>query len=219
MENKPLRNLYLMGAVLAVLCLCFVVLPPLFGAMKDVSSAKAGQKDLTCVGMALTDLPQGLDFKLRGQTGSCDSYLNLDLTAKPQRCYQVMASTDDKSLLLLNAIWEYPPDMDAQVQYAYASLVAQKPVDSFDLEIGLPPGIAFGDQSTRSRLSLQRPFRLASLMNAKSVIYADSVYWRSGKWLMRITSLDSQGSSRVDLIGLAHMIQLRLTVENVCMSQ
>ena len=130
-----------------------------------------------------------------------------------------MISTHDESLLLLNAIWEYPPGAANQVQYAYTSLVAKKPVDSFDIEYGLPAGITFGDESTRTRLSLARPFRVADLMGANSVIHADSIYWRYDKWLMRLTSLDSKSPNRIDLIGLAQMIQLRLAVEDVCMSQ
>ena len=216
MENKPLRNLYLMvGGVLLLLCLCFVILSSLF---RNKENVKPGQKQLSCVVIGQTDLPAETNFKLRGQTGSCNQYLNLNGSEVAQRCYQVMFSTDDKSILLLNAIWEYP-DASDQVQSAYSDLIAQKPENSFDLVLGLPTGVSIGEESNRSQLSLQRPSGVAGLLGAIPIIYADSIYWRFNKWLLRITSLDTQGPNRVDLISLAQRIQLRLEAVNNCMSE
>jgi hypothetical protein len=198
------------GLLLIIGCCLFVVNIPEKGCPPNCPTPTPPPVEIIDqFALQISDLPLEYVFTLARETdGSqpdgldgCESILQLTADSRPglHHCYQNEFISNDRSVVVLSAIWVYASNTD-DAERAFAFISSQMPVEGVVQNPNFYPVAPLGSESKASAFDLTTPFGEA---------HGAGYFWRYNETVLRLTVLSRQHIS-IDLVGLAQRIQFRL---------
>jgi len=198
--SEKYKQILIFGAIIIlVLFSCYFVWISIWGPKEDKPILMA--KDLEKIILQDSDLPDRI--KNRGHTTNCNELIKFPADSSSLgKCLQVEFSTDDKSVVLLNAIWIYPPGDISEADNALKSMEMQLPPDeSYLLRHMNQTMELIGDESYNATIKMTIPG--IPILRSEQKLYSTSIYWRYQEAICRLTSLTNTNIQIQDFIFLA----------------